>query len=448
MERLHRDRAPSVRRGRRGERGTALVTVMVIISAVLLVASALYIMAVGEGDLVEHSVDSAKAFYIAEAGQQRARVWLEKVSDEGQYPETASVADEPLGEGSYDVTVQKVTGIYPWLVEYEITSRGEVDGVEREIVTRIRRETFAQYVYFAHNASNIWFTTGDSLDGRVHINGKIRLSGDPWFGMKMTSSHSQMVIEDGSNPVFEGGYELGVDTIPFPKVGDIRGTMRDMASSGGVHGGKLRGGSAHYEVVIGMDGNDGYLSYRSYESRGWWYDYSDWSHVRIEDTNGVFWFHDKVYVEGTLDGQVTIGSNEDMYITDNILYADSTPGHGPNPGSDDILGLVSAKNIIVADTPENRNDVEIHAHMMALNKSFTVENYDWGSPRGDLTIHGGFAQKKMGPIGTFYHGYGVVTGYNKDYHFDRNFSSQSPPAYPQTGDYIVVDWEDRPLGEG
>ena len=429
------------------ERGNALVTVMVVISAVLLIASALYITAVGEADLVEYSVDSAKAFYVAEAGLTRAKGWLEKKSEQGQFPSSASISDEPLGEGSYDVDVQKVTGIYPWLVEYEITSRAEVDGVEREIVSRIRKETFAQYVYFANNAADIWFTTGDSLDGRVHINGKIQISGDPWFGMKVTSTNNNMTLESGSEPVFEGGYELGVDQIDFPKVNDIRNVIRSEANSGGVYEGRLNGGSAHYEVVIGMTGN-GYVSYRSYSKQGRWYRYSNWTHVRIDNTNGVFWFHDKVYIEGTLDGQVTVGSNEDMYITDNILYEDSTPGQGPDPGSDDILGLVSAKNIIVKDNAANRNDVEIHAHMMALNKSLTVENYQYGSPRGDLTIYGGFAQKKMGAIGTFSHWYGIQSGYNKDYHFDRNFTSQSPPSYPETGDYIVVDWEDRPLGGG
>jgi hypothetical protein len=429
------------------ERGNALVTVVVVISAVLLIASALYITAVGEADLVEYSVDSAKAFYVAEAGQIRARAWLEGMADKGQYPTSASVSDQPLGDGSYDVDVEKVSGLYPWLVEYEITSRAEVDGVEREIVTRIRKETFAQYVYFAHNAANIWFTDGDSLDGRVHINGKIQISGDPWFGMKVTSSHPRMTLEHGSNPIFEGGYELDVDSIPFPKVKDIRNAMKSEAQHGGTYEGKLSGGSAYYEVVLGMSG-DGYLSYRSYTKHGRDYRYSNWEHVRIDQTNGVFWFHDRVRIEGTLDGQVTVGSNEDMYITDNILYADSTPGQGPNPGADDILGLISAKNIIVADTQANRNDVEIHAHMMALSNSFEVENYQSGRPRGDLTVWGGFAQKKMGPIGTFYHGYGIVSGYNKDYHFDRNFTSQSPPAYPETGEYIVVDWDDRARGVG
>ncbi|MBD3368111.1 MAG: DUF4900 domain-containing protein [Candidatus Eisenbacteria bacterium] len=446
MERMRRTPATVLRKVIGNERGNALVTVVVIITAVLLVASALYIMAVGEGDLVEYSVDSAKAFYIAEAGQQRARCWLEEKANDGQYPDEASLESEYLGEGTYDISLTKVAGLYPWLLEYEVVTRGTVDGVAREVVARIRRETFAQYIYFAGNPADIWFTTGDSLNGRTHVNGEIRISGDPWFGGKVTSTADQMVIQGGSDPTFEAGYELGVSEMELPSLSELSQTIVQQAQQDGVFRSGLRGRSARYEVTLGM--SDGYLSYRSYERRGWWgYQYSDWTHVRIEDTNGVFVFVDEVHIEGTLDGQATIASGEDMYITDDIIYEDSTPGQGPNPGADDLLGLVSAKNIIVADNAANRNDCEIHAHMMALDESFTVENYQWGDPRGDLTVYGGFAQKRMGPIGTFYHGYGITSGYNKDYHFDRNMTTQSPPSYPQTDDYIVVDWEERPVDQ-
>jgi len=446
MERTRRVRTTVHSAILRSERGNALITVMVIISAVLLVASALYITAVGEGDLVEQSVDSAKAFYIAEAGQERGIGWLKGMADHGHYPDEASVENEVLGEGTYDVSMTKVAGLYPWLLEYEVVTRGTVDGVAREVVSRVRRETFAQYIYFANNPADIWFTSGDSLNGRMHVNGEIKISGDPWFGGKVTSTADHMVIHGGSNPTFEAGYELGVSEMDLPSVGDLSQTVVQQARNGGVYERKLRGWSARYEVRLGMA--EGYLSYRSYERRGWWgYHYSDWNHVRIEDTNGVFVFVDEVHIEGTLDGQATVASGEDMYITDNILYEDSTPGQGPNPGADDLLGLISLENIIVADNAANRNDCEIHAHMMALDESFTVENYQWGDPRGDLTVYGGFAQDRMGPIGTFHHGYGISTGYNKDYHFDRNMTTQSPPSYPQTDDYIVVDWEERPVSQ-
>jgi len=107
-----------------------------------------------------------------------------------------------------------------------------------------------------------------------------------------------------------------------------------------------------------------------------------------------------------------------------------------------VLGMVSGKNVVVYDTPANLNDVEIHGHMIALDESFTARNYDSGPPRGELTIWGGFAQKKIGAVGIFGSGHVILHGYNKVYHFDRNLMINSPPGYPPTGRYILTLWEE------
>ena len=175
-------------------------------------------------------------------------------------------------------------------------------------------------------------------------------------------------------------------------------------------------------------------------------EWSDWIDVYIPDTNGIAWFDEPVHVSGVLDGQLTIGSAVDIYIDDDITYEDSTPENGPDLGSDDVLGLVSAGNIIVARTAANQNDVVIHAHMLALDTSFTAEDYDEGYPRGTLTLYGGFAQQTQGAVGTF-GSYGIRTGYQKDYHYDMNLLGHSPPGYPGTGKYFLTLWEELPAIE-
>ncbi|MBD3368110.1 MAG: DUF4900 domain-containing protein [Candidatus Eisenbacteria bacterium] len=428
----------------RPERGAALVTVVVIIAAVILVGAALFILGTGESDVVEYGVDGSRAFYLAEAGVDRARSWLEQKAqqDPPQFPASASVSDQPLGGGDYDVTLTKVAG-NPWVADYNVVSTGTIDGVTRQVSVVLRHETFAQYMYFANEMQDIWFISGDSLDGRVHANGHIRLSGSPWFGMKVTSSEESFIVWGDSEPVFEGGYELGVPEIPLPMSPELVGELSGEAASGGVHAGGLSGNSAYYEVVLGRGGNPGYLSYRAYERQGWWgYQWSDWVDVSIASMNGIAWFDEPVALNGVLDGELTIGSSEDIYITDDLTYDGATPGQGPGADCDDILGIVSAGDVVVANTAANRDDVEIHAHMMALDESFTVEDYGSGSPRGKLTIYGGFAQKRQGAIGMFQHGYGIIHGYQKDYHYDPRLVTLSPPGYPRTGKYNVLDWRE------
>ena len=142
-----------------------------------------------------------------------------------------------------------------------------------------------------------------------------------------------------------------------------------------------------------------------------------------------------------MEGQLTIVATSNIYITDDLVYADSDANGKPNPNSTNILGLVSTHNIIVAYTMPNLNDVKINAALLALGTSFTVEYYQYGYPRGKLTLYGSLSQKVRGPVGTF-NSSGVTTGYTKDYHYDNRFLNMSPPYFPITGQYEVYSWKE------
>jgi len=141
-----------------------------------------------------------------------------------------------------------------------------------------------------------------------------------------------------------------------------------------------------------------------------------------------------VSVSGTVDGRVTIVTDRDINITDNLTYADDSK---TNSLSDDALGLISKRDIVVK--PSCPNNVKIYAHMIATGNltssetdgSFGVENYSSGSPRGTLTVHGGIVQDYRGAVGTFNPSTGqTVTGYEKNYTYDTRFASNPPPEYP------------------
>ena len=215
----------------------------------------------------------------------------------------------------------------------------------------------------------------------------------------------------------------------------------------------------------------------------------------------IFVRNGQVLVHGTVDGRFTIATNEktryavrnpifgsgrdemynNIWIIDDIKYLDSLPNGQVQPGSPNRLGLISGANVIVANTPANRNDVIINAGIMAFHESFVAHYWQntveianaylppLGDARGPIRVNNGFLTGNAddrglihlwGSIVQEYRGYvrrntpgpyptGDI-GYGKDYHYDFNFSEDSPPPlYPvvkMVQGYTEMDVTDISVG--
>lgn len=428
-----------------GERGSSLVAVMAVMTAVLLIGTALFFFGVAEHDLVTFQAEDTQAFYLAEAGLAHAKSYLDAKLDRGQYPGSKSFDDQSLGAGTYSVSMQNTGTSNPSYTEYDVISTGTVNGVQRRVHATISMETFGKYLWFVDNSNFLrWFTSNDRMDGLVHSNDWVRINGDPWFGDKVTTSRPYLVVLWWwSDPVFEKGYEVDCDEIPLPNRNHVRNAIRDAANSGGLSLGNLSGSEAHWEVVLGKDGNDGFLSYRSYNFHAGSYSYSAWTDVNIATLNGTLYSQKELWIEGTLDGRLTICGQTNIHVRDDLLYADSTPGSGPNPGCDDMLGVISRANIIIDRTTANESNCEIHGALMALGEAFEVEDPYSGSPRGDLIVYGSITQAEWGRICMFEIAGWIVHGYSRKYYYDTRMLTDAPPYYPQTGRYYVSRWDEE-----
>lgn len=280
-----------------------------------------------------------------------------------------------------------------------------------------RRVPFSEYAYFTNVESNIWFITGDTLAGPVHTNGTLHMYGSPVFQGRVTSPN-MWVSYPGypATPQFLGGSDFNHEAITLPiSFDEIQSAAAD-------------GGLLFYQNAWLSFQPDGTVQY-AYSASG------PWTTVDLSTMNGAIWSTGDLHVEGTLDGRATVGAAGNVWIEDNIIYA-ADPRVG---SSDDLLGIVSENQVIVADNTANRNDCIIHASIMALDK-FTVEHYSSPPPRGTLSLLGGLIQDHRGPVGTFSY-YGIYSGYQKNYQYDGRMMSDVPPFFPLTTDEKeVVSW--------
>jgi hypothetical protein len=170
------------------------------------------------------------------------------------------------------------------------------------------------------------------------------------------------------------------------------------------------------------------------------------------NAKGVIHVTGTVGVSGVLRGLVTLFSTTTIVILDDLRYTND-----PSTGlCKDMLGLLSTNNIVVADNAQNTpqqtkssttknvddtKDLFVHGVMMALNTSFTVENYSDGpddvndcegsdNGRGCLYLAGGLIQENRGAVGLV-----SGEGFVKRYSYDRCAVINPPPYFPTTGKF-------------
>ena len=308
------------------------------------------------------------------------------------------------------------------------------DGVLRDTVEIFfntnNYNSFTLFAWMTNFEGNVFWFTADTIWGRVHSNGQLHMTGTPTFMDKVTTSKGidPKWGTNGNNAVFKQGYETGVAEIPFPT--DLA-PLFNAASSGG------RNYVGDIEVTLKggtSANNDGYAIVRK-------------AGVVIDSVtingggfNGALVSTGKVSVKGTVDGKLTIGSGTQIYVTDNIQYENRSVGT-----SDDVLGLVSNVDVIIADNTANSTGCEVDGSVFARSGKFTAENYNTGSPRGQLKLLGSIVQDSRGAVGTFQNGQNTLkTGFSKYYRYDDRLADTNfrPPFYPgfYTKAFTIASW--------
>ncbi|MDD5454620.1 MAG: DUF4900 domain-containing protein [Candidatus Ratteibacteria bacterium] len=432
----------------KSKNGVAIVAVM-IFTVILLIFGATFLrLATTERIAADRNFYLNQSFYLAEAGAERTVAYLESLPA----PPTGTLSFDPFGgwqsldDAGFWRAVVDPNDNNPgsFLKRYTITAEGQAVTpaftVTKIVEVELSRENFAQFIYFTNyeesaSGQEIWFFNGDIIEGPVHSNDQINIYGSPTFMSLVTSTADSFNYYHGGppqdNPDFQQGYQLGVTPIDMEKHKNLS-TLEALSVSGGL---KLTSDS---KIQLNSSGTITYWL----RTGGTWSNPTWGAPTTINiPSNGVVYVEGRVRVSGTLDGRLSIASESDIYISEDIVY--SLPPTDPN--CTDALGLIAANNIIVDKSSPAGGSLTIHATMMDFDGSFYVRNYDSIPVMGNLTVYGGIIQNRRGAVGTFYSYTGQrLSGYLKDYHYDTRVTDEPPPYFPTTGKYDRDSWEEQP----
>lgn len=167
------------------------------------------------------------------------------------------------------------------------------------------------------------------------------------------------------------------------------------------------------------------------------------------------------FVRGVVNNRLTVATADRIVVTGDITYAGGT-----GATSDDVLGLVAGrgnveiyhpvgcangvsstltcvdeKYVNLAGTATN---MTVHAAVLSVDHSFTVQNYDRGAALDTLNVVGGLYQAYRGPVGSI-DGAGAVHGYKKNYVYDGRLPSLPPPSFlqPTSAPWEIVGFSEN-----
>jgi len=416
-------------------RGSVLITTYLVALALLAWVAAGFQRSHTELRAAERWIETMQAFHLTEGGIDESIRWLRTrpAPPAGTLRFNPFGGPQPLGRGQFTAEIDPDDRNPTAFVDYfTIDTTGESGRalVRRRILHLLRNESFSRYSYFTNfermsDGTPIWFTSRDYLAGPVHTNDQLNIAGNPTFDGAVTSAASLIRYYNGGpprdHPAFNGGLSLNAQPTQLPLTVV---PLRVAAMSGGLW---LNG-----NTTITLQANGTMLV--TNPARGWV------NSLKPLPANGaVFINGGNLTVSGTLQGQLTLGTSHNVIVTNPIRYATDPR---TDPASTDVLGLVAEQNVVISRNAPH--DVAIYASIMALNSSFTVEQWWQGPPKGRLSVLGGIIQNRRGPVGTFSGSTGVkLSGYTKDYRYDTRLANLAPPFYPTTTQYQAVLWQEE-----
>lgn len=466
-------------------RGYLMLMGLVFGAIFLTVLGALSSVSFTQNKVQNAATGGVKALAIAEAGLEYYRWYLAHNPGDltngtgGPGPYVLTYDDPeggPIGTISLDISGNHACG-QPSAIDIVSTGApNDGSNITRTIRARYAQPTVAQFSYVLN--SSVWAGSDRIINGPYHSNGGIRMDGtvnapvssslESWLCTSSFGCSPQQEV-DG---VFGSGPNSNLWTFPVPQI-DFNGiaadfgSLKTVAQSSGYYLPRFSTGASNsaaygrgYHLIFNENGT---VTVRRVSAttqlnvipvnnadgntdRSLINNETNYDTYTISPTCGLIFVEDNVWVEGVVQGKVTIVAANvteinvapSAVLTDNITYADDESG----------LTLIAEHNVLVA--PDSPVDMNLSGVFIAQNGSFGRNLYRNCNasyePKGTLTIHGTTVSNKR--TGTRWMN-GCGNGDNGGYQlridaYDRSLSNDPPPFTPVISeDYKFVDWREE-----
>ena len=430
------------------KQGSSLLMVMVFIMLGAALAGSALTTTATHTRITGRQIRMERASFIAESGIELA---AQVVSDTGGYLSASNGLTATCGNGMYTYSISKIG-----TQSYQLDSVGTFQDISRVVsINRIYLPTYAKFSMWMKVNGNIWFFPGEEFFGHVHSDDILQFSSDPFFGGTVFHDEvsSRMNTYGGTTNwvTFYKGFEMNSDHGSMANVNFNQ--LLTLANRADLNGLVLEGNTDITIVNNTMQVTNDRMGWTNHTVQ-----IHDDQLVYIKDSNtgSSTTKAGKVFLHGgTLDGRMTLVTDDDIRIDDHIRYANSPaddnlePEYRDFPGvSMDALGLISKDDVwIETDAPAN---LDLYAAIMAVGQkennsgSFGLLNY-WAVPaKDDLNLFGGIVQDVRGVVNLHNSG-SLINGYRKNYKFDQRFKYSPPPYYPTLNSrWQLEGWSDGP----
>ncbi len=411
------------------KQGVALITVLCLTALAMTVGTLLATLVGGAALRTRDSLHDEQAFFVAESAIE---LGVQYIADGGAVPATNTGT---VANGTYVVRIEST----PVGAEtrYTLTARGTVGNRSRVIgIQGLRPMRWSRFaLWYDKEAMDLWIAGGEKFQGPVHANTRMRFHsynvaslGQARFYDTVSTTAASYDLESPSvSPIFDYGISLNAATQTTTTINF--GLLR--TNSNLVLDGTTSIKLTRTNMVI-SNARAGWTNRLvSYTTDGSIY-------VRTVTTGLTNSRAGDLLLSGTngLSGRLTLIADRDIIITNHVRYYNNPI---TNASSDDALGLVAQRHVLIQTNAPN--NLYVFAHIIAATGGFGVVNYDSTAlgQRGNLTVYGGIVNKIRQPVGTT-----GGTGYTKNYIYDSRFQTRPPPNYPILAfAYQWSSWDDR-----
>lgn len=443
--------------------GKALLIVVIGFTLIFLVMGYFW------GSIATRSVDNHVSYYkttvahnIAVSG---ANLALHEVMKDGSWNTGIS---KNFDDGVMNVTVTDSLADTVKIIK-SIGTFPIKNGVNQTVIVKLMLQSYVKYAWWIASVSTgsknkrTW-VTGDTVWGGFHSDQFLNIDGDPVFYGKV-SVEKGVNMTPGSNPEFLGGLITGVH-VEWDQ--NMKLTQQQNAASAGM----ALGGTCSFnnENLWLTFNNDGTVTYRT-AAKSDGDDSSKYSAPvtlplsTMAPTGIIYLDKGDIYVSGTLNGQVTVVSDQssgmgggNVYFVGDMVYnttpmlPDGNGGYTANESSSDLMGFIATNNVNISSSIESggrlnnvtNKDLRIDASIMCISGGFNLIGLGSSPcdvPLGNIYLQGSMIAGKEERVADYDDATNkIIDGYGRHIVLDSRLLIKPPLYFPYSDGYGILSW--------